>query len=79
MRRELLNEIFKKYPLLGNIDKLLELNIIELRQIVCANNLEEAREVFKNIIENKELCNGNSDKVVKKNILTNDAVYYMNY
>lgn len=79
MRRELLNEIFKKYPLLGNIDKLLELNVIELRQIICADNLEDAREVFKDIIENKELCNDNSDKIVKKNVLSNNTIYYMDY
>lgn len=78
MRRNLLNEIFKRYPLLGNIDKLFELDIEELKQIVSAADIEEAREVFRSLIENKETCD-DENKSVKKNVLLKDTIYYMNY
>lgn len=73
MRRNLLNEILKKYLLIGNVGELLELDIEELKQISSANNLGEARKIFENIIDSRK--NTDENALVKKNVLS--PAHYM--
>lgn len=77
MKRKLLNIIFSKYPNLGNFEKLINLNYLDLISIANASDLESARTIFSEILTEKELPK-NEDEISKSKSLENKPVFYIN-
>ncbi len=71
MKRTLLNQIFQKFPTLGNMDKLIDLNCVELSKILECESISLAKETLNKIIT--------MDSKKEKNLILSLSMFYINY